>query len=145
MKRKDDFLQTKVFYYDNRTMAERVGKNMRKNRNFLQSIQCAAKGIYDGFISERNFKIYCFIAGIFLIGNIILESNQYEYCLFVILTAMVFVTEYINTAIERIVDTLGKEENEDYRFIKDVTAGAVLISGIAFFSVEGILLLPHII
>lgn len=124
---------------------ERFGKKMRKNKNFLQSIQCAAKGIYDGFLFERNFKIYCIIALLFFIGNIVLSSNRYEYCLFVILVAMVFIAEYINTAIERIVDTMGTEENEDYRFIKDVAAGAVLVSGIAFFCVEGMILLPHIL
>lgn len=119
-------------------------EDMRKNKNFLQSIRCAVRGIYDGFQSERNFKIYCVIATLFFIGNIALKVSRYEYCLFIILTAMVFLTEYINTSIERIVDTIGKEIKEDYRFIKDVAAGAVLVSGIAFFIVEGILLLPYI-
>lgn len=118
---------------------------MRKNRNFFQSIYCAARGIYDGFLSERNFKIYCLIAGIFLIGNIVLGSHVNEYCFFVIVTAMVFVAEYINTAIERTIDTMGTEENENYRFVKDVAAGAVLVAGIAFFLVEGMILLPRII
>lgn len=117
---------------------------MRKNKNFLQSIRCAVRGLCDGFRSERNFKIYCVIAGIFLAANIALGASRYEYCFFIILAAMVFLAEYVNTAIERIVDTMGSEEREDYRFIKDVAAGAVLISGIAFFAVEGILLLPHV-
>lgn len=115
-----------------------------KNRNLGESIVCAARGMYAGFKTERNFKTYSVIAFIFLVFNMLLSSGIYDYALYIILTAAVFVTEYINTAIERVVDKFGDGIHEDYRFIKDVAAGAVLTAGVTFLVVEGMLLLSKL-
>ncbi len=50
-----------------------------KNKNFLQSAKCAIRGLEIGFCTERNFKIYCGIALLFLILNILTGSGLYDY------------------------------------------------------------------
>ncbi len=116
-----------------------------KNKNFWQSICCAARGLLSGFRSERNFKIYACIAVAFLIFNILLKAGIYDYIILVSLTCGVFAAEYINTAVERVCDRLCKDSDEDIRFVKDVAAGAVLCMGIAFFFSEFAILIPKIL
>lgn len=116
-----------------------------KNKNFLQSVKCAFKGIVSGFSSERNFKVYLCIAAFFLVLNILLSVGVYDYVLLIICTCGVFAAEYINTAIERICDRLCSKEDKDIGFVKDVSAAAVLICGIAFFCTEGIILISKLL
>lgn len=111
-----------------------------KNKNFWESVKCALRGLWNGYRAERNFKIYTGIASVFLVLNILAEAGPYEYVFFVMLVAAVFAAEYINTSIERAIDHLGEGIHEDFRFVKDVAAAAVLMFGIAFFVGEGILL-----
>lgn len=116
-----------------------------KNKNFWQSVACALRGIASGFHAERNFKIYIGIALVFLALNIVTSSGLYDYILLLALSCGVFAAEYINTAVERVCDSFCAEENKDVRFAKDVSAGAVLIMGIAFFGAEGAVLVSNIL
>lgn len=115
-----------------------------KNRNILQSIKCASRGIIDCFKHERNFREYTLIALMFLIFNILLSVSIWEYIVFAILICAVFSAEFINTAIERLVDKSSKEISDENKFIKDVSAGGVLSMAIAFFITEGLILIPKL-
>lgn len=115
-----------------------------KNKNFLQSIKCAFRGIISGFRSERNFKIYIGIAIIFLALNIITCSGLYDYIILLALTCGVFSAEYLNTAAEKLCDSFCSERDENAGFIKDVAAASVLVMGIAFFTAEGAVLISNI-
>lgn len=116
-----------------------------KNKNFAESIKCALIGIASGFRSERNFKIYMGIAAAFLTLNILTGSGVYDYIIWLALTCAAFAAEFINTAIERICDSLCPDRNDDVKFVKDVAAGAVLVFGIAFFGGEGAVLINNIL
>lgn len=130
-------------YCRNELRGERVYRNM-KNKNFLQSVKCALRGLASGFCAERNFKIYIYIALVFLALNILTSSGLYDYIILLILTCGVFSAEYFNTAAERLCDRLCPDEDENVKFIKDVAAGAVLAMGIAFFGAEGAILISNI-
>lgn len=116
-----------------------------KNKNFWQSVTCALKGLASGFCAERNFKIYTGIAIVFLAANIWTGSGFYDYLLLLALSCSVFAAEYVNTAVERLCDSLCTEENEDIKFAKDVSAGAVLCMGIAFLGAESAVLVSNIL
>ncbi|MDE5993323.1 MAG: diacylglycerol kinase, partial [Oscillospiraceae bacterium] len=49
------------------------------------------------------------------------------------------------TAAERICDSFRPEKDKDVEFIKDVSAAAVLVMGIAFFTAEGAVLISNIL
>lgn len=116
-----------------------------KNKNFMQSIRCAVRGIAHGFQSERNFKIYIWIALIFLLLNILVSSGSYDYIVLLALSCGVFAAEYINTAIEKLCDNFCDKENRNIGYIKDISAGAVLVMGIAFFGAEGTILIRNLL
>lgn len=116
-----------------------------KNKNFAESIKCALHGTIQGFRTERNFKIYTGIAAVFLLLNIATDSSVYDYVIWLALTCIVFAAELINTSIERICDILIPEKNDNAKFVKDTAAGAVLVTGIAFFGGEGAALVKNIL
>lgn len=116
-----------------------------KNKNFLQSIKCAVRGVASGFLAERNLKIYSVIALVFLALNIITSSGFYDYIILLALTCAAFSAEYINTAIERLCDSFCSESDRNVKFIKDVAAAAVCVSGIAFFGAEGAILISNLL
>lgn len=116
-----------------------------KNKSFFASVKCAFNGVVAGFKSERNFKIYIIMVLIFLILNIILSSTMYDYIILLATACCSFSAEYINTSIERLVDVSGDEITEDFKFIKDVAAGAVLVSGVAFFGSQAIILISKLV
>ena len=122
-----------------------VGPKLMKNNSFLQSVKCAVKGVASGFRTERNFKIYTVIALIFLALNIITASGLYDYIILLALACGVFSAEYMNTAIERLCDSLCPEDDKNVRFIKDVAAAAVLVTGIAFLGAEGTILISKLL
>lgn len=116
-----------------------------KNKNIFQSIRCASRGIRACFSSERNFKEYVLIAGVFLLFNILLSSCLWEYIVYFSLIAAAYSAEFINTAIERFIDNYDGQVNENNKFIKDAAAAGVLIIGIAFFLAEALILIPKLI
>lgn len=115
-----------------------------KNKNILQSIRCAARGMCACFRAERNFRDYTVIALVFLIFNIILSAELWEYIVFFSLVAGAFSAEYLNTAIERLIDSYDGTISEANKFIKDAAAAGVLSFGLAFFLAEGLILVPKL-
>ena len=113
-----------------------------KNKNIFQSIRCAANGIAECYKSERNFMEYTAIALFVLMLNILLHCAVWEYIVFFALVTAAFSAEFLNTAIERVIDTYDNTISEKNRFIKDAAAGGVLVIALAFFASEAVILVP---
>lgn len=129
----------------NKEQKRMLMKNQRYiTKNLLTSVKYAAAGIKAAFGSEKNFLTYTFIAAAFLLFNVITGSGKYDYALLAVCTAAVFSAELINTALERVCDSRTHDESSDIEFIKNVSAGAVLAAGAAFFICEGIVLISNI-
>lgn len=116
-----------------------------KNKTMYASVICAINGLKLAFREEKNFKYYAFIATIFFILNMLLKANTLELIAFIILCAGVFGAEVLNTAIERLANKVQSKLDDDIKAVKDVSAGSVLILGIAFFIIEAIILIPKLL
>ena len=113
-----------------------------KNKNIFQSIRCGTHGIAECYKSERNFMEYTAIALFVLTLNILLHCAVWEYIVFFALVTAAFSAEFLNTAIERVIDTYDNTISEKNRFIKDAAAGGVLVIALAFFASETVILVP---
>ena len=101
-----------------------------KNKGFFSSLKNSLNGIKNAVKTERNLKIQIVIALIVIIFVFVLKISIVK-ALFVYMSIFfVIVTEMINTAIEKTVDLITEEYNEKAKVIKDIAAGAVLISAI---------------
>lgn len=56
--------------------------------------------------------------------------NITQWVILILTVSLVIGAELVNTAVERLCDLYSKEENKNIKFIKDVSAGAVLVCAI---------------
>ena len=78
--------------------------------------------------TQRNAWIHAVVSLAVLGIAIWLGLNRYDWALIIIAIAMVWTAEFINTALEAIVDLASPEHHELARISKDVGASAVLIA-----------------
>jgi len=78
--------------------------------------------------TQRNAWIHAVVSLAVLGIAIWLGLNRYDWALIIIAIAMVWTAEFINTALEAIVDLASPEQHELARISKDVGASAVLIA-----------------
>lgn len=112
--------------------------------SFLKSFVYAFRGLGYCLVNERNMRVhFCCLAYMvfFLVRYDFFVVTRTQAAILAVAAALVIVAEYINTAVERAVDTASKgERSETARIAKDTAAGAVLAAAI-FAVVTGIIIL----
>lgn len=116
--------------------------NEFKNPTFFKALKNSLRGIFLSVIKERNIKIQLVMAVIAIICGFIFKISMIEWSILVITIFLVLITESLNTAIEITVDMITNEYNEKAKNIKDIAAGAVLLSAISSVIVGLIIFLP---
>ena len=111
----------------------------------IKSFGHAFTGIFDLIRSEPNTGIHLSATICAIIAGILFRISKPEWCIILIVIAMVWATEAFNTAIEKLTDHLFPEYHETARFAKDVAAGAVLVCAIAALVCGLIIFLPKLI
>ncbi|MCX7842636.1 MAG: diacylglycerol kinase [Clostridia bacterium] len=99
-----------------------------KNRNLIESFNNAINGIIYTIKNERNMKIHIAAAGIVLLSSLYFELERVEFLIVCLTVALVIICELINTAMELLVDIIVDVYHPKARIIKDVAAGAVIVS-----------------
>jgi diacylglycerol kinase len=95
--------------------------------------------------SESNGRIHALATAIVTGMAAWLGCSAVEWALLALVIAMVWITEMLNTAIEKIMDYVQPEIHPKVKWIKDVSAGAVLVAAIAAVAVGGLILLPKLL
>lgn len=114
-------------------------------KKFLKSFVYAFNGIFTSIKNERNIKIHIVIMILVIIFGIVLKISKTEWLICIILFGLVISMELINSAIEKVVDLVTKEKNEQAKIIKDTAAGAVLVTAIAAAIIGFMIFVPYII
>ncbi len=104
---------------------------MKKNALFLFRLINALSGIKQAFKSESSFRVQIAIALCVMIIASVLHLAGFWLALVVVLIAQVLAFELINTAIEAICDLVHPSYSEKIKRIKDMAAGAVLLSALS--------------
>jgi diacylglycerol kinase (ATP) len=112
--------------------------------NLIKSFGYAFSGIYRLFKSESNARIYLLATLCTLTAGILLRISNTEWCVILIVIALVWAAEAFNTAFEKLTDHLFPEYHETARFAKDLAAGAVLVCAMAAFVCGLIIFLPKL-
>jgi diacylglycerol kinase (ATP) len=119
-----------------------TGKN--SIRKLIKSFGYAFSGIYRLFKSESNATIHLLATLCALTAGILLRISNTEWCVILIVIALVWAAEAFNTALEKLTDHLFPEYHDTARFAKDVAAGAVLVCAVAAFICGLIVFLPKL-
>jgi diacylglycerol kinase len=113
-------------------------ENFFKTR--ARSFRYAFAGCWYVIRSQRNAWIHALINVCVVILGLWLRLPGRDWAVIVLAIALVWTAEFINTALEAIVDLASPEKNELARRSKDVGAAAVLIAAICS-AVIGLLIL----
>jgi undecaprenol kinase/diacylglycerol kinase (ATP) len=111
----------------------------------LRSFGYAFAGIRSCFRSELNFRIHAALMIIVLILSLVCKISAREWIAVCFCIAFVIVMEMFNTAVEKLCDVVHKEVHPGIKKVKDISAGAVLISALFSLITGAIILLPKII
>ena len=92
--------------------------------------------------TQRNAWIHVVIATIVLVLSVWLRLDARDWAVIILATAMVFTAEFLNTAIEAVVDLASPQKHPLAKVGKDVGAGAVLIAALAAVLMGALILGP---
>jgi diacylglycerol kinase (ATP) len=90
----------------------------------------AFRGVFLMFKNERNFQIETLALFINLFLIFYLKLTTIDTVLILIVSFGVLAAEIFNTAIEKVCDIIQPEFDKRIGFIKDISAGAVLLMAI---------------
>ncbi|HDM43504.1 MAG TPA: phosphatase PAP2 family protein [Firmicutes bacterium] len=113
-------------------------------RLLKESFNNAIEGLVYAIRTQRNMKIHIVATLIVLVASAMFSISKSELIILLFIIGVVFITEMFNTAIELslnlVVDTL----HPIARIVKDVSAGAVLVSAIASIVIGYLIFMPKI-
>ena len=108
----------------------------------LHSFVHAFRGLAYVVRTQRNAWIHVVISIVVLVVSLWLRLNPLEWAIIILTMAMVFTAEFLNTAIEAVVDLASPHKHPLAKVGNDVGAGAVLIAAIAAILVGLLILWP---
>ena len=97
----------------------------------IKSFSHAIRGIAVLIRLGANAKIQLVAALAITLAGFLLDFRLYDWIAVVLCIGIVLSAEAMNTAVERLADAIQLEQDERIRLVKDVAAGAVLITAIA--------------
>lgn len=92
---------------------------------------------------EQTFRIFCIIAVIVVFLMFFFNVSLYERLILVLIMTFVMVFELINSRIERILDIFQPNHDSRVKFIKDISAGAVLLACVGALVIGILIFWPH--
>jgi len=122
-----------------------MGKSKNGFHKRIKSFSYAFKGLYDLVKSEPNARIHLVATIAAVSAGIFFRISNVEWCIILIVIALVWAAEAINTVIEKLVDHLFPEYHETARIVKDIAAGAVLVCAIVALICGLIVFLPKLV
>ncbi len=110
-------------------MKDKIKEKFEKQ---IHSFKYAISGLLSAFDTEAHMRFHL-IMTIYVVAFSLKFYNlsTAQWALLVLTISAVFVSEILNTALERLCDTVTTEYSKNIGFVKDVAAAAVLVSSIS--------------
>lgn len=113
-------------------------------KNEWQRFGDAFRGIGILFARERHARFHLFAALAVCLFGIVLEISRYDWLMISIAIGLVIIAEAFNTAIEKMCDIIQPAYDIHIRNIKDIAAGAVLLSVCVAIVIGVVVFLPYL-
>ncbi|MCJ7793209.1 MAG: diacylglycerol kinase family protein [Candidatus Marinimicrobia bacterium] len=116
-------------------------------KQFCRAFTCAFAGIKNALKKGRNLKIHLSVAFIVILLGLFLGITPNEWLILILTMATVISAEIFNSVIENVCDLLKEENHLGYErtgFIRDASAGAVLILALGSILIGLIIFLPYL-
>jgi diacylglycerol kinase (ATP) len=113
-------------------------------RKWIESADNAIEGIIHAAQSQRHVRYHFYTAFAVLILSYVLGIARTDFLIISVAVILVLLAEMLNTALEYLVDMVCPEFNEKARAVKDISAGAVLITAFGAAVLGYAILFPYI-
>ena len=97
----------------------------------INAIGHAFRGWWHVLKTQHNAWVHSMVATVVIVLGFWLEIPPRDWAVIMLTIAMVFMAEFINTAIEAMVDLASPQKHPLAKVGKDVGAGAVLVAALA--------------
>lgn len=114
-------------------------------RSRLRSFGYALRGWEYVLRTQRNTWIHAVINIVVFVLGFWLRINLHEWALLILAMGLVWMAEFMNTALEAVVDLATDEDHPLAKVGKDVGAAAVLIAALAAILIGLLVLGPKIL
>ncbi len=111
-------------------------------RNRQKSFGYAFSGISDVLKTQKNSWIHLFFTILVITVGLLLKLPNLQWTALIFCFGLVWIAEFINTAIEVLVDMTSPEFHPLAKRCKDISAGAVLIAAICSIIIGLLILGP---
>jgi diacylglycerol kinase (ATP) len=97
-------------------------------RSRIKSFSYAVAGFRQFLIREHNARIHLAATISVVVASFVFGVSRQETVALVLTVGLVWITEMLNTCLEKMADLISRLEHPEIKFIKDLAAGAVLIA-----------------
>lgn len=111
----------------------------------INSFRFAIKGIRILLREEPNAWLHLSATILLAVAVIYFHISGTELIALVIVTGFVWAAEAFNTVVERVMDFISPEYHPKVEFIKDLSAGAVLLAALTAVLTAAIVFIPKFI
>jgi diacylglycerol kinase (ATP) len=111
----------------------------------LKSFDHAMAGIKELIITQHNARIHLAATIAVIIASVVLNISKHEWLMITIAVGIVWTVEMFNTCIEKTMDFISAEKHPEIKSIKDIAAGAVLVTSVTAFIIGLIIFIPKIL
>jgi diacylglycerol kinase (ATP) len=94
--------------------------------------------------AEANAQLHLAASVVVLAAGWLCALDRIEWCLLVLAIASVWITEALNTALERLCDRVSTEFHPLLKQAKDVAAAAVLFAAFGAAAIGALVFGPHL-
>lgn len=124
-------------------------KKYKRNKQFgikkqLHNFKYCFDGVFYALTNEQSMISHFVIATLTVILGFVVKLSKIEWFFVIILIALVIATEFVNTAIEAVIDMVMPDMHPLAKIAKDTASAAVLTVAIAALIIGLIIYIPKI-
>ncbi|MFZ5940195.1 MAG: diacylglycerol kinase family protein [Bacteroidota bacterium] len=114
-------------------------------RDRIKSFRYAFNGLHTLFTEEPNALIHLLAAAVVVTAGLLFRVSAVEWLALSFAIGFVFVTEILNSSMERLADLYSTQKDERIRKIKDLAAAGVLVSAVTAVIIGLLVFIPHLL
>jgi diacylglycerol kinase (ATP) len=107
-----------------------------------KSFHFAFNGFYQFFATQHNAVIHAAATGLVVALSLLVKLPLSKFLFVITAIGLVWIAELFNTAIEQLCDMVCPRQHPQIKFIKDVSAAAVLVAALMAVITACIIFIP---
>ena len=123
----------------------KIDNIMLDKKRLFNSFKYAGQGVYEAYLGEQNLKIHTIIGVLVIIFGFLFKISYVEWLVCLVLSGLVIMAEFFNTALEYVVDLASPEIHPLAKMAKDTASAGVLMMAIISAIIGLIIFVPKII